>query len=54
MNRNSSISQQNRRGVTLTEVLMSMLIMAIGVSFVAAVFPLSLLRSIQGAQLTGA
>lgn len=43
-----------RRGVTLTEVLMSMLIMSIGVSFVAAVFPLSVLRSIQGAQMTSA
>ncbi len=43
-----------RAGVTLTEVLMSMLIMSIGVSFVAAVFPLAVLRSIQGAQMTSA
>lgn len=43
-----------RRGVTLTEVLMSMLIMSIGISFIAAVFPLSVLRTIQASQLTSA
>ena len=43
-----------RRGVTLTEVLMSMLIMSIGVVSVAAMFPLSVLRSIQATQLTNA
>ena len=43
-----------RSGDTLTEVLMAMLIMSIGVSFVAAVFPLSVLRTIQASQLTAA
>ena len=43
-----------RRGVTLTEVLMSMLIMSIGVSSVAVLFPISVLRSVQATQLTNA
>ncbi|MEZ6034833.1 MAG: prepilin-type N-terminal cleavage/methylation domain-containing protein [Planctomycetaceae bacterium] len=42
------------RGVTLVEVLMSLLIMSIGVSAVAALFPISVLRSIQATQLTNA
>ena len=42
------------RGVTLTEVLMSMLIMSIGVSSVAVLFPISVLRSVQATQLTNA
>ncbi len=43
-----------RRGVTMTEVLMSMLIMSIGVSSVAVLFPISVLRSVQATQLTNA
>lgn len=39
-------------GVTLTEVLMSLMIMSIGVSAVAVLFPISTLRSIQANQLT--
>ena len=41
-------------GVTLTEVLMSLMIMSIGVSAVAVLFPISTLRSIQANQLTHA
>jgi len=42
------------RGVTLTEVLMSLMIMSIGVSAVIVLFPISVLRSIQATQLTNA
>lgn len=42
----------SRSGVTLTEVLMSLMIMSIGVSAVAVLFPISTLRSIQANQLT--
>ena len=45
---------QTRGGVTLTEVLMSMMIMSIGVSAVAVLFPISVLRSIQATQMTNA
>ena len=41
-----------RKGVTLTEVLMSLMIMSIGVSAVAVLFPISTLRSIQANRLT--
>ena len=41
-----------RAGVTLTEVLMSLMIMSIGVSAVAVLFPISTLRSIQANRLT--
>ncbi|MEJ7593602.1 MAG: prepilin-type N-terminal cleavage/methylation domain-containing protein [Planctomycetaceae bacterium] len=41
-----------RTGVTLTEVLMSLMIMSIGVSAVAVLFPISTLRSIQANRLT--
>lgn len=44
--------QSARRGVTLTEVLMSLMIMSIGVSAVAVLFPISVLRSVQATQLT--
>ncbi len=44
----------SRRGVTLTEVLMSLMIMSIGVTSVAVLFPISVLRSIQSTQLTNA
>lgn len=40
------------RGVTLTEVLMSLMIMSIGVTSVLVLFPISTLRSIQANQLT--
>lgn len=39
-------------GVTLTEVLMTLMIMSIGVSSVVVLFPISVLRSIQSTQLT--
>lgn len=42
------------RGVTLTEVLMSLMIMSIGVSAVIVLFPISVLRSVQATQLTNA
>lgn len=42
------------RGVTLIEVLMSMMIMALGVSAVMVLFPISVLRSVQATQLTNA
>ncbi|MEZ6062455.1 MAG: prepilin-type N-terminal cleavage/methylation domain-containing protein [Planctomycetaceae bacterium] len=41
-----------RHGVTLVEVLMSLMIMSIGVTSVAVLFPISMLRSIQATQLT--
>lgn len=41
-----------RLGVTLTEVIVSMLIMGIGVVSLATIFPASILRSIQASQLT--
>lgn len=41
-------------GVTLTEVLMSLMIMSIGVTSVAVLFPISMLRSLQATQLTNA
>ncbi len=44
----------SRTGVTLTEVLMSLMIMSIGVSAVAVLFPISVLRSVQATQLTNA
>lgn len=47
-------SNLNRTGVTLSEVLISMLIMSIGVVSLATLFPISVLRSIQASQLTNA
>ncbi|MEZ6126328.1 MAG: prepilin-type N-terminal cleavage/methylation domain-containing protein [Planctomycetaceae bacterium] len=44
----------DRRGVTLTEVLMSMMIMSIGVASVATLFPIAALRSAQATRLTNA
>jgi type II secretory pathway pseudopilin PulG len=41
-------------GVTMSEVLISMLIMSIGVIGLATLFPISVLRSIQASQLTNA
>ena len=43
-----------RGGVTLTEVLMSLMIMSIGISSVMVLFPISVLRSVQSTQLTNA
>jgi type II secretory pathway pseudopilin PulG len=43
-----------RSGATLTEVLMSLLIMSIGIVSVITMFPLAVLRSIQATQLTNA
>jgi len=43
-----------RQGVTLVEVLMSLMIMSIGVSSVMVLFPISVLRSVQSTQLTNA
>ncbi len=45
---------QFRRGVTLSEVLVSLLVMSIGVIAVATLFPLSVLRTVQATQLTNA
>lgn len=47
-------SKQHRRGVTLTEVLMSLMIMGIGVTAVATLFPIAALRSAQATKLTNA
>lgn len=41
-----------RQGVTLTEVLISLMIMSLGLVGVATLFPLAVLRSIQATQLT--
>lgn len=43
-----------RRGVTLTEVLISMMIMAVGVLMVMSLFPIAALRTLQATQLTNA
>lgn len=43
---------QKRRGATLVEVLMALLVMAIGVTSIFTLFPLSILRSIKASQLT--
>ncbi len=42
------------RGVTLVEVLMSLMIMSIGIASVAVLFPIAVLRSIQATQMTNA
>lgn len=43
-----------RTGATLSEVLISLLVMSVGVVSVAALFPISVLRSVQASQLTNA
>ena len=51
----ASASERNLRdGVTLTEVLVSVLVMSIGVISVAALFPIAVLRSAQATTLTSA
>jgi hypothetical protein len=47
-------SPESRGGVTLTEVLMSLLVMSVAVSSVMILFPISLLRSVKGRQITQA
>lgn len=47
-------STHRRRGTTLSEVLVSTLVMSIGVVALATLFPISVLRSIQASQLTNA
>ncbi len=47
-----SVSGQARTGATLTEVLMALLIMSVGIVSVITMFPLAVLRSIQATQLT--
>lgn len=52
--RNDQVKSDLRQGVTLTEVLMSLMIMSIGISAVAVLFPISVLRSVQATQMTNA
>lgn len=49
-----SSSTTIRRGVTITEVLVSLAVMSVGVIAVATLFPLSVLRTVQATQLTNA
>ncbi len=44
----------NRRGTTLTEVLMSLMIMSIGVVSLATLFPISAARVLEATNLTNA
>jgi hypothetical protein len=54
MKRQGFRPNNSRGGTTLTEVLMSLLCMGIGVVAVASLFPIALLRSVQATQLTSA
>jgi len=47
-------SDKFRPGVTLTEVLVSMMIMAVGILMVMSLFPVAALRTLQATQLTNA
>ena len=47
-----SLAPFKRRGVTLMEVLMSVMIMSIGVVSLASLFPISILRGVQATKLT--
>lgn len=49
-----SASSTHVTGVTLVEVLMSLMIMSIGMASVAVLFPISVLRSVQATQMTNA
>lgn len=51
---NQSTITYDRSGVTLMEVLMSVMIMSIGVVSLASLFPISIIRGIQATQLTNA
>ena len=46
--------QGPRRGTTLSEVLISLLVMSVGVVSLATLFPISVLRSVQATHLTNA
>lgn len=50
----SALPSAPHSGATLTEVLISMMIMGIGIVSLATLFPISVLRSIQATQLTNA
>ena len=52
--RRRSPSLAARRGATLVEVLMSLMVMGIGIVSVVTMFPIAALRSIQATQLTNA
>lgn len=47
-------SPPGRAGTTMTEVLISLMVMSIGVVSLTSLFPLSLMRSLRAAQLTNA
>jgi type II secretory pathway pseudopilin PulG len=47
-------SRRKRSGATLTEVLMSLLIMGLGITSVFTLFPMSVLRSVKATNLTNA
>jgi hypothetical protein len=49
-----AILDPSRAGATLSEILISLLVMSIGVVSLATLFPISVLRSIQATQLTNA
>ncbi|RLS57065.1 MAG: type II secretion system protein [Planctomycetota bacterium] len=48
------LSPLARRGATLVEVLMALLVMGIGVTSIFTLFPISIIRSIKASQLTNA
>lgn len=50
----TSFKHSDRSGVTLMEVLMSVMIMSIGVVSLASLFPVSILRGVQATKLTNA
>lgn len=52
--RSSQFTAPTKAGVTLVEVLMSLMIMSIGIAGVAAIFPVAALRSAQATKLTSA
>lgn len=54
MKNNARYPAQHRRGVTLVEVLMALMIMSVGVASVAVLFPISVLRTAQATQMTNA
>ena len=52
--RSLTAAATGRSGATLTEVLMSILVMGIGVTSLATLFPISVLKSVQAHKLTSA